>query len=31
MEEILKGTGWEIRGFLDSGGSAYIASIEKGA
>jgi SAM-dependent methyltransferase len=29
MEEILKGTGWKIRGSIDSGNSAYIAAIEK--
>lgn len=29
MEEILKGTGWKIREFIDSGDSAYIAAIEK--
>jgi hypothetical protein len=29
MEEILKGTGWKIREFIDSGNSAYVAAIEK--
>jgi SAM-dependent methyltransferase len=29
MEEILKGTGWKIREFIDSGDSAYVAAIEK--
>ena len=29
MEEILKGTGWKIREYIDSGDSAYIAAIEK--
>jgi SAM-dependent methyltransferase len=29
MEEILKGTGWKIREFIDSDNSAYIAVIEK--
>jgi len=29
MEEILKGTGWKIKEFIDSGNSAYIATIEK--
>ena len=29
MEQILKGTGWKIREFIDSGNSAYIAIIEK--
>jgi SAM-dependent methyltransferase len=29
MEEILKGTGWKIREFIDSNDSAYIAVIEK--
>jgi SAM-dependent methyltransferase len=29
MEEILKGTGWKIREFIDSGDSGYIAVIEK--
>jgi len=29
MEEILKGTGWKIKEFVDSDGSAYIAVIEK--
>jgi len=29
MEQILKGTGWKIREFIDSGNSAYIAAIEK--
>lgn len=29
MAEILAGTGWRIRRFIDSGGSVYIAVIEK--
>jgi SAM-dependent methyltransferase len=29
MEEILKGTGWKIKEFIDSDDSAYIAAIEK--
>jgi 2-polyprenyl-3-methyl-5-hydroxy-6-metoxy-1,4-benzoquinol methylase len=29
MEEILKGTGWQIREFIDSDVSAYVAVIEK--
>jgi 2-polyprenyl-3-methyl-5-hydroxy-6-metoxy-1,4-benzoquinol methylase len=29
MEDILKGTGWKIREFIDSGDSLYIAAIEK--
>jgi hypothetical protein len=29
MEEILKGTGWKIREFIDSSDSGYIAVIEK--
>ena len=29
QETILKGTGWTIKRFLDSGSSAYIAIIEK--
>jgi len=29
MEEILQGTGWKIKGFIDSDDSAYIAVIEK--
>lgn len=29
MEEILKGTGWKIRGFIDSEDSQYIAIIGK--
>jgi SAM-dependent methyltransferase len=29
MEEILKGTGWKVREFIDSGNSLYIAAIEK--
>jgi len=31
MEEILKGTGWKIKEFIDSEGSQYIAIIEKAA
>lgn len=29
MEEILKGTGWKIKEFIDSDDSAYVAAIEK--
>jgi len=29
MFEILKGTGWKIREFIDSGNSLYIVAIEK--
>jgi SAM-dependent methyltransferase len=29
MGEILKGTGWKIKEFIDSGDSLYIAAIEK--
>jgi len=29
MEEILKGTGWKVRKFIDSKNSEYIAMIEK--
>jgi len=29
MEEILKGTGWKVKQFLDSEDSQYIAIIEK--
>jgi len=29
MKQILKGTGWIIQKFIDSGGSIYIAIIEK--
>lgn len=29
MEEVLSGTGWHVARFLESGGSAYIAVIEK--
>jgi hypothetical protein len=29
MEDILKGTGWKIKEFIDSSDSAYIAVIEK--
>ena len=29
MEEILKGTGWKVKEFIDSEGSQYIAIIEK--
>ncbi len=29
MEEILEGTGWKIREFIDPNDSAYIAAIEK--
>ncbi len=29
MKEILKGTGWKIRKFIDSEDSQYIAIIKK--
>lgn len=29
MKEILRGTGWEVKEFVDSGDSSYIAIIEK--
>ena len=29
MNEILKGTGWRVKEFIDSGGPSYIAIIEK--
>ena len=29
MEEILKGTGWKVKQFIDSGNALYIAIIEK--
>jgi len=29
MRQILEGTGWRIREFIDSGDSQYIAIIEK--
>jgi len=29
MREILKGTGWKVRQFIDSGDSGYIAIIER--
>ena len=29
MGEVIKGTGWKIKGFIDSDDSAYIAVIEK--
>lgn len=29
MKEILKGTGWEVKKFIDSGSYAYSAIIEK--
>lgn len=31
MKEILKGTGWKVKEFIDSDDSEYIAIIEKGA
>ena len=31
MKEILEGTGWEIRRFIDSGSAQYIAVIQKQA
>jgi len=31
MEEILRGTGWKVKKFIDSEGSQYIAIIEKAA
>ena len=29
LEEILNGTGWKVRRFIDSGGSEYVAIIDK--
>jgi len=29
MKKILRGTGWKVKKFLDSGDSSYIAIIEK--
>jgi len=29
MKEILKGTGWKVKGFIDSGDSGYVALIDK--
>ena len=29
MEDILEGTGWRVKNFLDSNSSAYISVIEK--
>jgi 2-polyprenyl-3-methyl-5-hydroxy-6-metoxy-1,4-benzoquinol methylase len=29
MEEVMKGTGWKIKEYMDSDGSAYVAVIEK--
>ena len=29
MKELLRGTGWKVKEFIDSEGSAYIAIIEK--
>lgn len=29
MKQILRETGWAVREFIDSGGSIYIAVIEK--
>jgi len=29
MKEILRGTGWKIKEFLDSGDSGYTAIMEK--
>ena len=31
MEEVLKGTGWKIKQFIDSEGAQYVAIIEKTA
>lgn len=30
MKEILKGSGWRVKKFIDSGDSVYVAVIEKG-
>ncbi len=29
MKEILKGSGWRVKKFIDSGDSVYVAVIEK--
>jgi hypothetical protein len=29
MKEILNGTGWKIKEFIDSGDAQYVAIIEK--
>lgn len=29
MKQMLKGTGWKIKGFIDSDGAQYIAIIHK--
>ena len=29
MRDILQGTGWQVKQFIDSPGSTYIAVIEK--
>jgi hypothetical protein len=29
MEQILKGTGWHVTRYLESGDSTYVAIIEK--
>jgi hypothetical protein len=29
MKEILDGTGWKVKKFVDSGNSLYVAIIEK--
>ena len=29
MQQLLKGTGWEVKRFIDSKGSLYMAIIEK--
>jgi SAM-dependent methyltransferase len=29
LKEILDGTGWKVKGFLDSGNSIYVALMEK--
>ncbi len=29
MKEILKGTGWKVKEFIDSGGSEYVAALKK--
>ena len=30
MKEILKGSGWRVKKFIDEGDSVYVAVIEKG-
>jgi hypothetical protein len=29
LAEILEGTGWQVKAFIDSTGSAYVAVIDK--